>query len=271
LLGEAQRVLTVHDVLHLKYPKLYEGPKPPTIQRVLDSLDPDDDWVITVSEQTRRDLLSLRPIDAGRVTSIHLGSAIGTSGPLPNGVEPGFVLAVVQAEPRKNLDATIGGIARALDAEGNVTRQVVLVVGSSTMGDADSAVREAGLSTDRVRYVHSPSDAELARLYEDAAVFVFGSIYEGFGLPPLEALSGGTPTVAVMVSSMIEVLGDAVVYATSGSPEAIAQALSAVLGSASLRSALTQRARERAKQLGWERSTSSHVDFYRQATIAGRR
>ena len=263
LLGEAARVVTIHDVLHVKYPDLYNGPRPPTIKRILDTIDRDEDWVSTVSDQTRRDLLSVLPKTAGRIRVIPLGVGL----PEPTDEErEGFVLAMLQGEPRKNLANTVDAIGRALRALRDETTQVVFVVNRATLRPAMDAAAAAKLGK-QVRFVTSPSDAELGDLYSGANLYVFGSIYEGFGLPPLEALSFGTPTVAVMASSMLEVLGDAVVYATSGKAEDLAAAIVSVLRSPHLRASLAERGRERARGYTWAKTAARHIDVYKEAAL----
>ncbi len=265
LLGRANRVITIHDVLHLKYPKLYDGPKPPTIQRILDTLDKDEDWVITVSDQTRRDLLSIFAKSAGRVRVVPLGVGLPDSGDRSRDRD-GFILAMLQAEPRKNLQNTVAGIAKALNDLGDTSTEVVLTVNRQTLEQAMTETTKAGIGG-RVRFVVSPSDTELADLFSAAALYVFGSIYEGFGLPPLEALSFGTPTVAVMASSMLEVLGDAVIWATSGSAKDLAVAITAAMRSPHLRAELSELGRRRAEAFTWSRTAASHLEVYEAASI----
>ena len=264
LLGKASRIITIHDVLHIKYPDLYNGPQPPTIKRILDTLDVDDDWVITVSDQTRRDLLSVHPRIASRIRVIPLGVALPSRNESASGRDQ-FITAMLQAEPRKNLEGTVAGIGQALKTLKDSTTEVVFTVNRQTLQPAMSESRKAGLG-DRVRFVVSPSDAELADLLSSAALYVFGSTYEGFGLPPLEALSFGTPTVAVMASSMLEVLGDAVVYATSGAADDLATAIVAAMRSPQLRAKLSERALARANMFSWARTSARHIAIYKEAS-----
>ncbi len=98
------------------------------------------------------------------------------------------------------------------------------------------------------------ADSTLAILYRLASVFVFPSLYEGFGLPPLEAMASGTPVVTSNVSSLPEVAGDAAVLVDPYSPQAIADGILKVLHSAHLREELRQRGFARVKQFSWDRS-----------------
>jgi glycosyltransferase involved in cell wall biosynthesis len=99
-------------------------------------------------------------------------------------------------------------------------------------------------------------------LYRLAAVFVFPSLYEGFGLPPLEAMASGTPVVTSNVSSLPEVVGDAALLIDPYDPEAIADAIRSVLEEADLRAGLVARGLRRAGDFSWERSVRRIRDIY---------
>jgi glycosyltransferase involved in cell wall biosynthesis len=100
------------------------------------------------------------------------------------------------------------------------------------------------------------ADQTLAVLYRLAAVFVFPSLYEGFGLPPLEAMASGTPVVTSNVSSLPEVVGDAALLIDPYDPEAIAGAIRMVLNDAALRDHLRERGLARAREFSWQRSVA---------------
>ena len=113
-----------------------------------------------------------------------------------------------------------------------------------------------------VRFHGFVPDKTLAVLYRLASVFVFPSLYEGFGLPPLEAMASGTPVVTSNVSSLPEVVGDAAVLVDPYSPEAIADGILKVLRSAHLRADLRQRGFARVKEYSWERSVERVREVY---------
>jgi glycosyltransferase involved in cell wall biosynthesis len=105
-------------------------------------------------------------------------------------------------------------------------------------------------------------DETLAALYRMASVFVFPSLYEGFGLPPLEAMAAGAPVVTSNVSSLPEVVGDAALLIDPLDPNAIADAIVRVLTDASLRADLIRRGYERVKTFSWERSVARVREVY---------
>jgi len=113
-----------------------------------------------------------------------------------------------------------------------------------------------------VRFLGFVSDDTLAALYRLAAVFVFPSLYEGFGLPPLEAMASGAPVITSNVSSLPEVVGDAAVLIDPYDPEAIADAMTRVLSDETLRAQLRARGLLRARHFSWERSIGRVRDIY---------
>jgi glycosyltransferase involved in cell wall biosynthesis len=115
-----------------------------------------------------------------------------------------------------------------------------------------------------VRFLGYVPDETLAVLYRLASVFVFPSLYEGFGLPPLEAMASGTPVVTSNVSSLPEVVGDAAVLVDPYDPQAIADGILAVLRSAHLRDELTRRGRARVEQFSWSRSAQRVREIYEE-------
>ena len=113
-----------------------------------------------------------------------------------------------------------------------------------------------------MRFLGFVPDATLAALYRMAAVFVFPSLYEGFGLPPLEAMASGTPVICANVSSLPEVVGDAAFLIDPLDPQAMADAMSRVLLDADLRAEMIRRGRERVHAFSWERSVKRIHDIY---------
>jgi glycosyltransferase involved in cell wall biosynthesis len=113
-----------------------------------------------------------------------------------------------------------------------------------------------------VRFLGFVPDATLAVLYRQAAIFVFPSLYEGFGLPPLEAMAAGAPVVTSNISSLPEVVGDAAILIDPMDAGAIADAMGRVLSDPRLRADLIRRGRERVKAFSWERSVARVRQVY---------
>ncbi len=266
--GEAARAVTVHDVLHLRHPHLYDGPSPPTISRVLDSIDLAHDHAICVSEQTRRDLMMLLPIPFDHTHVILHGVGRLTTGPAPEhdislrrarAHPEGFVATMLQADIRKNMAGAVAGIGAVLERRRGLG--AVLMCSLANFDEVREAAGRARLPDDRITYLADPKDDLLAIVLAEATAFVFATRYEGFGLPALEAMAARCPVVMPLNSSLVEVGGDAAVYATSPEGPDIAAALELALAPWSL---AERRARgaQRAARLAWERTVIRHAEVY---------
>jgi glycosyltransferase involved in cell wall biosynthesis len=131
------------------------------------------------------------------------------------------------------------------------------------------AVQQAGLEG-RVIFPGYVDDADLPALYRAATVFVYPSLYEGFGLPPLEAMACGTPVISSNAASLPEVVGDAARLIDPADSEALAQALHDVLTQPALQADLRQRGQRRAAQFSWQRCAAETLAVY-SAVLARRR
>ncbi len=215
---------------------------------------------IAISHATAADFERRFPASAGRVTVAPLGvasnptSALGADerAQLP---QPGFVLAVGTIEPRKNLTGLVA--AYGLLDESTQREHPIVVVGRIGW-DADDTLAALRSLGERARLLGHVSDAALVELYRRCAVFCYPSLYEGFGLPVLEAMAAGAAVVTSDVSSLPEVGGDAVEYAHPRDPASIAAALRNVLDSPRRRAELGDAARRRAAKFDWD-STAACV------------
>ena len=178
-----------------------------------------------------------------------------------HGLEPGlFVLSVGTPATHKNL-AALGFLAQRLQERG-----IPLVIAGGMRGAAFHAARLPQLA----RYIGRVSDAQLKALYEGAGCFVFPSRYEGFGLPPVEAMACGCPVIAADIPVLREVCADAAQFCDPDSPEDIAVQVLAVLGFTARRQALCEAGKARAAAFTWARSAAALDDIakdYRAADV----
>lgn len=220
--------------------------------------------VLTVSEFTRSELVRLYGLSPERVF-VH-----------ENGLDPAFVpLTDSGAEPDDTPHAErpyglfVGTLSprkdpvTAVEALEFVEPQLDLIMVGPDRGsgrDVRAAVERLGLG-ERVQLRGHVDAAELARLYRDASCLVFPSLYEGFGLPVLEAMASGTPVVAANTSSIPEIAGGAAILVQPARPAALAGGIERAIAD---RQRLTQLGRERAKQFSWRRSAEIAANVYRK-------
>jgi glycosyltransferase involved in cell wall biosynthesis len=268
-------VVTIHDLSFLEYPNAFSW----RVRTMLTTLVPGSvkraARVIAVSEWTKQDLVRRYGLRPEKITVTPEAPPPGfrrlpdaQRSPLPAGIQPPFVLAVGNLEPRKNLARLIQAFGVAVREHG-FTGQLVLV-GKAQMraGDARFAAREAGVES-RVVFTGFVSHDDLTLLYNRASLFAYPSLYEGFGLPPLEAMACGCPVVASNVTALPEVLGDAALLVNPVSVAELAEAMSAVLERPELALSLREKGRRRAASYSWEATAARTRQVYSEV-LAGR-
>ena len=217
--------------------------------------------IVCDSYSTRRDLLRLWPSTESKSEVVQLAVSESFShrrdqGTLEevrsrHGLSKPFVLCVGTLEPRKNL-------VRVLDAYARLPERLrashLLVLVGPRGWEFDEILERAGALDERVKLLGHVPDDDLAALYALCDVFCYPSLYEGFGLPLLEAMSAGAPSITSNLSSLPEVGGDAVAYVDPTSVDEILAALVHLLDSPEEREALSVRARQNAAAFSWERT-----------------
>jgi glycosyltransferase involved in cell wall biosynthesis len=179
-----------------------------------------------------------------------------------------FILVSGGAEPRKN-------VARVIEAFGRVpelrTRFQLVVIGGMERGGAGlyQEVERAGLGSTVVFAGHVPAD-DVRALFSACSVFVFMSLYEGFGMPVLEAMTCGAPVICSNTSALPEVAGDAAVLVDPTSVEAIADAIITVIATRDIRESLCRRGPIRARSFTWERAARELLEIYAELGRHGR-
>jgi len=213
----------------------------------------------TVSEFSRQRLAARLAIEPARIAIVpnggdHLRNAIADPEVLVAAglVGQRFVLAVGSASASKNFAALISGFATLPGAD------LRLVIAGGHHGAVFAAVGDAAapVADSRVVRIGWVGDRELKALYGAAAVLVFASLYEGFGLPPLEAMSCGCPVIGASTTAVPEVCGDAALYVDPASPADIARGLARVLGEAELAADLVKRGQARLANFSWDASAT---------------
>ena len=269
--GPFRRVVTVHDLIYARFPEAHAGIRDKGMKVLVPWAARRSDRVIADSQSTREDLIGLLGVPAGRIDVVPLGlGAVQRSEPLPErDVRARFdlgerrvVLSLSAKRPHKNLLALIGALAR-LPSEG---RPVLVLPGYHTAHEAELRERARSLGVDGdVRFPAWVSGEELEGLWKAARAFVFPSLYEGFGLPVLEAMARGVPVACSNASSLPEVAGDAALLFDPRDESAIAEALGRLLDDPLLGERLRARGLARAHEFTWERTARLTLDSYARA------
>lgn len=275
LVGTVPSVVTVHDLAFIEHPEAFHASK----RRYLDLMTRLSvrraRRIIAVSAHTKRDLVERYRVPPDKVTVIpnaaddRFRPADDTDAVsrfrATNHLPARYILFVGTLEPRKNLRRLVEAFASVSENTRDVT---LVIIGASGWLTSDLAplVRERGL-TERVIFKGYVPDADLPHWYQAAAVFCYPSLYEGFGLPVLEAMACGTPVVASDTSAIPEVAGDAALLVNPTDVTALAGALTDVLNDPARQEAMRCAGIARAKAYSWGRTARATLDVIRAAAF----
>jgi glycosyltransferase involved in cell wall biosynthesis len=267
-------VVTIHDCIHLLFPQYLPNRMALSYAKfMLRHAVQNSATILTVSEASRRDILRFYPdADPDRIQVV------------PNAIDdailddPGeeemervkeryqirgrYVLYAGNIKPHKNLDRLIAAFGVVKQMPGHEDLKL-LIIGDEVnrYGSLRRSVEAAGVRQD-VRFFGFVPDHTLSALYRMASVFAFPSLYEGFGLPPLEAMACGTPVVTSKISSLPEVVGDAALLVDPYDVNDIAHAMARLLDDSELHANMVLRGRRRVQHFSWERSVKAIHECY---------
>jgi glycosyltransferase involved in cell wall biosynthesis len=276
-----QRFLTIYDLRYSRFPELYDARSIAVGQSILKSVGPRD-WVITSSEASRRELVASGTVEPHQVFVVPLAADRNLFHPCTDPVElrrvrarhgigeAPYILSLNSIDIRKNMHRAIAAFARLVRQERMGDLRFV-IAGSPGSGSALMAEALAEAADVRGRIIHAGlvEDRDLAALYSGAAAFLYPSFYEGFGLPPLEAMQCGTPVITSDASSLPEVVGDAGLTVPAEDVDAMSAALLRVLSDSALRSSLAEKSIARASGFSWQRTAAGVLAAYRASLRAG--
>jgi glycosyltransferase involved in cell wall biosynthesis len=220
--------------------------------------------VICISENTKNDLLERYPVAADKVRVTHLASEIDASLALGPETVPSrrYFLYVGLRYRYKNFNGLLAAFARMLSARPGLA---LCVVGAPFNDTEKKLIVELGLAS-AVEHYEQVSDAHLAKLYYHSVAFVYPSLYEGFGIPPLEAMACSTPVVASNRSSIPEVIGDAGLLFDPERTDELTDILITLTDDPPLREQLIAKGHKRAKAFSWDKTVSQTLEIYRELT-----
>ena len=256
-----RRVITIHDLTYKRFPELLQKETLHNLEAHMMREIALADAVICVSESTRDDLLRYYQIDPRKAVAIHSGVTVASAQcPVPS-LPSRYILFVSTVEPRKNLGVL-------LDAFESLRRRgaydgALVVVGKVGWKSEDLVPR---LSARDVHHLDYLPPEELASVYGNAEIFVFPSIYEGFGFPLLEAMAYGVPSIAARSSSLPEVGGDAALYFDPADSRELEAAIERLTKDPALRDELIARGKKRVAGFRWSDAAKRTLEVLRRVS-----
>lgn len=257
------RVTTVYDMIHELFPETFSvrdqtsNWKRKTFDRV--------DHIISISQSTKNDLIELFGIDEDKISVVHLGvDAASFSDYRPrinNTSERPFLLHVGGRAGYKNFSAVLSAMASSKQLKNDF--DLVAFGGGIFTTDEKALISSLEFTEGQVRQVGGHDDT-LIELYHQATAFVYPSLYEGFGLPPLEAMACSCPVISSNTSSMPEVIGDACEYFTPSSVDDIRRAIESVVYSSNRIVELKKLGLERVQLFGWDKCARETLNIYKK-------
>lgn len=262
------KVTTIHDLAVYKYPETFAVRGGHDIvgnqKRKLEWVKKESKLIIAVSENTKKDIVDLLGIPENRIRVVYEAAdpIYGCQCSADNvqqvrkkyGIEGKFVLAVGTREPRKN-------IGRIIKAFSNLQSDLTLVIAGKYGWGEDAGKIENHSPQAKIKILGYVAKEDLACLYTEAECFVYPSLYEGFGLPVLEAMTCGCPVVTSDVSSLPEVSGNAAILVDPLDVNNIAEGIEKAIKN---RRELVKKSRNRAKEFSWEKTARETLEVYQE-------
>ena len=265
-------IVTIYDLSFMRYPQSFNTANRIWLRWAVGNSVRRANHIIAISESTRRDLISLFGARSDQVTVVYCGTDPAFARPRDPAEVEGhrtrlrlpdrFVLHVGTLEPRKNIARLVHAFARAKRAARLPHKLVLIGARGWKYTDVDQAIEQEHLKDDVIFSNYVPQD-ELPLWYRAADLFVYPSLYEGFGMPPLDAMASGTPVVTSNAASLPEVVGDAGLQVAPDDQAALADAIVRALVEPGLREQLVARGLRQAARFSWARAAHETADIYR--------
>jgi glycosyltransferase involved in cell wall biosynthesis len=270
-MGASRRVITVHDLNFVHYPSFVDEQSQRYYTGQISWAVEVADVISADSEHTRQDLINLLGVAPEKVRTIHLAAApVYARNHDPDRVEktlraydlkPGYILFVGTISPRKNLPVLLAAYRRLRD-EAGLEEPLVIVGGRGWLSEGVLEALDSPELRKNVLHLSSVDDESLAHLYSRATLLAMPSYYEGFGLPPLEAMHSGCPVVASNRASLPEVVGDAGILLDPDDVDEWFEALAQVVGDRDRRQSLIQAGYGQAARFSWANTAQMTLDLY---------
>ncbi len=273
-----KKFLTIYDLIPILHPKFFEFNEDHLLNSILGSLN-SEDWILCISQATKDDLCNYsNRINPSQVLVTHLAASelfypcsnlqqiATTRNKYKIPPDGHYILSLCTLEPRKNIDHTIRCFSKLIQ-EKHLQDLYLVLVGTEGWDyhkifdeiSSHEALKNKIITTGYV------ADEDLAALYSGALMFVYPSFYEGFGLPPLEAMQCGIPVITSNTSSLPEVVGDAGIMVSPTDADALCQSMLEIYQDPSLKQKMSLRSLERAQQFSWQKCTRQTIKAYKTA------
>ncbi len=268
-------VASIHDIIYTRHPEWFSRRDRCVLWAGITSSVKRAEAIITLSEHARQDIHHKFSTPLDRIHAIHLAAvAKFNTPPEPSAMaatashlqlKQPFVLAVGSLQPRKNLKRLIEAFAK-VKATDNIPHQLVLV-GKAAWRESDLRETVQHLKLEQhILFTGYIPDDQLHHLYHMADVFVYPSLYEGFGLPVVEAMACGTPVITSNCTSIPEITGDAAMLIDPWSSNEIAGALSRLIGNPDVKRDLAQKGCSQARKFSWRQTAEATFAVYEKVT-----
>lgn len=265
-------VVTIHDLSLLLHPEVHE---PQLVQRArwrLPLMAKSASKIITPSNSVKTEVCEAFEVNPDKV-------AVTPEAPRPAfrtredpellkrlGIDGHFVLFVGTVEPRKNLRRLVDAFEQLLRTSSLLPKLVIAGGQGWLMDDFASTIKQKGLD-DRVCLTGYLQDEDLCTLYSTCAVFVYPSLYEGFGLPPLEAMACGAPVITSRIPSLLETVGSAARLIDPHDIDDIARAMTELLTDEMTRAHYAELGKTQVKKFSWQQTALKTLDVYRELRL----
>ncbi len=277
---DGKKIVTVHDMVYKTFPETVRGRTRYMLETGLKRSLKRADLVVTDSEFSRQEIIKYFPSAAEKLRVVPCGVDQSRFHPEENsafiedtkeklGIEGEYFLYLGTLEPRKNLRRLM--IAYDAFRKGKAEYPKMVLAGGKGWLNEElfRAIKELGLEQDVLQLSYVP-DAQICALMSGALAFVFPSIYEGFGMPPLEAMACGVPVLTTHAASLPEVVGDSALICDPYQPQQMTDCLEQLYHDAKLRRELRASGLRRARMFSWENAAAILYDVYKEALGGGK-
>lgn len=252
------QVITVHDLIPLIFPQ-YHKKQYFYFKYMLPVILKKTAKILTGSHHTKQLIMNFYKISEPKISVIPYGVSDFFLAQIPRQNKQNYILYVGRLSPEKNIEGLIKAFGMFMDEHPTGLKLKVTGDKKQLGFPINQRIRN------KIEFIGHPNDDRLAALYRNASLLAFPSLYEGFGLPPLEAMACGCPVVVSNVASLPEVCGDAAQYVDPHNIDSIAEGIHKVLTDEALRLSMIEKGLKRTRLFSWKKSAQEHIKVFEEA------